>query len=328
MTFSYNTKAILLLTAPLIAGGVDPQADVLTRREYRQLAKLLAQLGLQPVDLLTNQADGFSCELKAAVDPDRLKRLLDRDFQLSQAAEHWQSTSLWVVSHLDNDYPQRMKERLSEQTPSVIYGCGDATILNSGGLAVVGSRDVDSSLIEYAEAVGRLAALAKRPVISGGARGIDQAAMRGALTAGGKSVGVLTDSLERSALNRENQKLLIDGNLVLISPYDPAAAFNIGHAMQRNKVIYSVADAALVVNSDYEKGGTWAGAIEQLDKLHLIPLYVRSDGNSSLGLDALLQKGAIPWPNPSTADDLLDLLQHSSNANKSSHIEQLSLLEI
>src|SRR5260370_3099961 len=47
--------------------------------------------------------------------------------------------------------------------------------------------------------------------------------------------------------------------------------------MRRNKLIYALADAALVVNSDYEKGGTWAGAVEQLEKLHLVPMYVRTD---------------------------------------------------
>jgi len=80
--------------------------------------------------------------------------------------------------------------------------------------------------------------------------------------------------------------------------------------MQRNKVVYSLADAALVVNSDHEKGGTWAGAVEQLDKLHLVPLYVRAD-EGSLGLNALRRKGAVPWPNPSTAEDLLEVLSHT-----------------
>jgi predicted Rossmann fold nucleotide-binding protein DprA/Smf involved in DNA uptake len=41
--------------------------------------------------------------------------------------------------------------------------------------------------------------------------------------------------------------------------------------MQRNKLIYSLADAALVVGSGLNKGGTWAGAVEQLDKLRLLP---------------------------------------------------------
>lgn len=102
--------------------------------------------------------------------------------------------------------------------------------------------------------------------------------------------------------NREQRNLLLDGQLVLISPYDPSAGFNVGNAMQRNKLIYALSDTSLVVSSDLDKGGTWAGAIEQLDKLRFVPVYVRSTGGSSPGLDALRSKGALPWPNPQDAD--------------------------
>jgi predicted Rossmann fold nucleotide-binding protein DprA/Smf involved in DNA uptake len=150
--------------------------------------------------------------------------------------------------------------------------------------------------------VGRLAVQSRKTIVSGGAKGIDQAAMRGALEAGGKVSGVLADSLEKTTMNREHRNLLLDGQLVLISPYDPSAGFNVGNAMQRNKLIYALADASLIVSSDLNKGGTWAGAIEQLDKLKFVPVYVRSTGGSSPGLDALRSKGALPWPNPQDAD--------------------------
>ena len=48
--------------------------------------------------------------------------------------------------------------------------------------------------------------------------------------------------------------------------------------MRRNKLIYALADAALVVNADYNKGDTWTGAAEQLDKLKLVPIYARANG--------------------------------------------------
>jgi predicted Rossmann fold nucleotide-binding protein DprA/Smf involved in DNA uptake len=161
---------------------------------------------------------------------------------------------------------------------------------------------VDESLIDYTMTVGKLAARAHRTLVSGGAKGIDQAAMRGALEAGGKVCGILADSLEKTTMNRENRNVLLDGQLVLISPYDPGAGFNVGNAMQRNKLIYALADASLVVSSDLNKGGTWTGAVEQLDKLKFVPVYVRSTGESSVGLDALRDRGAIPWPNPQDAD--------------------------
>ncbi len=126
--------------------------------------------------------------------------------------------------------------------------------------------------------------------------------MSGALDAAGRVVGVLSDSLERMALRREHRSPLMDGQLVLLSPYDPAAGFNVGNAMQRNKLIYALADAALVVNSDYEKGGTWAGAgagaVEQLRKLHFVPVYVRSSAGESKGLTAFQRNGAHTWPDP------------------------------
>jgi DNA processing protein len=72
--------------------------------------------------------------------------------------------------------------------------------------------------------------------------------------------------------------------------------------MRRNKLIYALADAALVVNSDFEKGGTWAGATEQLDRLRMVPVYVRSTGANSPGIDALRRKGASDWPEPRDAE--------------------------
>jgi DNA processing protein len=305
---SPDAQATLLLTAPLIAGRGEPSAELLTPGEYKRLARFLHERQRQPADLLTSAGNTLLAECAHLVDTERAQRLLERGFLLSQALERWQTRGIWVVSHTDAAYPQRLKTRLNEDAPPLLYGCGDPALLDSGGLAVVGSRDVDDDLVEYTEGIGRLAAEAHCTLVSGGARGIDQAAMRGALQAEGKVAGVLADSLERAALHREHRNLLMDQRLVLVSPYDPAAGFHVGQAMQRNKFIYALADAALVVSSDFEKGGTWAGAIEQLGKRQLVPVYVRSRGTLGKGLKALRERGALPWPNPETPDALTDLL--------------------
>ncbi len=299
---SPNTQAILLLTAPLIAGRGTSSSDLLSPGEYKRLARHLREIQRQPADLVLPDAADLLRACQPVIDEARLQRLLGRGFLLSQVIERWQSRAIWVVSRADAEYPRRIKSRLREDAPAVIYGCGDMALLESGGLAVVGSRHVDDSLINYTMAVGRLAARAGRTLVSGGAKGIDQAAMRGALEAGGEGSGVLADSLEKTTMNREHRNLLLNGQLVLISPYDPSAGFNVGNAMQRNKLIYALADASLVVSSDLNKGGTWTGAVEQLDKLKFVPVYVRSTGGSSPGLDALRSKGALPWPNPQDAD--------------------------
>jgi predicted Rossmann fold nucleotide-binding protein DprA/Smf involved in DNA uptake len=301
-TLSANTQAILLLTAPLIAGRGSATQGLLTPGEYKRLARHLREIQHEPADLVSPNAPEIFRACQPVIDETRLQKLLARGFLLSQVIERWQARAIWVISRADADYPRRLKARLREDAPAVLYGCGDMSLLDSGGLAVVGSRHVDDTLIDYTIAVGRLAVRAGRTLVSGGARGIDQAAMRGALEAGGKVCGVLADSLEKTTMNREHRNLLLEGQLTLISPYDPSAGFNVGNAMQRNKLIYALAVASLVVSSDLNKGGTWAGAVEQLDKLRLVPVYVRLTGESSAGLDALRKKGALPWPNPENAD--------------------------
>jgi predicted Rossmann fold nucleotide-binding protein DprA/Smf involved in DNA uptake len=242
------------------------------------------------------------------------------------ALEHWQTRGIWITSRADTDYPKRLKKHLAEDAPPVLFGCGEMGLLDTGGLAVVGSRHVDDSLVEYTENIGRLAADAGQTIVSGGARGIDQAAMRGALEACGRVVGILADSLERTAMRRENRDAFTDGRLVVISAYDPAARFHVGHAMQRNKLIYAFADTSLVVSSDFQKGGTWAGAVEQLDKLRFSSVHVRSTGEIGDGLKALEKKGARPWPNPSSPEEFLQAV-HASLAEHSRAPEQKTLLD-
>ena len=319
MELSANTQAILLLTAPLTGGrGVSSSraADPLKPLEYRRLAQFLRDAEQEPAALLEADPDKLLRASGKWLEADRLKRLLGRGALLSQAIERWQARAIWVVSRADPDYPRYLKKRLGTAAPPVLYGCGSATRLDNRGLAVVGSRNVDASLIDYTERVGRLVAEAARSIVSGGARGIDQAAMRGALEAGGHAVGVLADSLERAAVRREHRDALMDGRLVLVSPYDPAVGFRPWRAMDRNKLIYALADAALVVNSDYNKGGTWTGATEQLDKLRIVPIYVRTNGDMGRGLQALVDRGAQPWPHPGTREELEKLLDMPPEADR------------
>lgn len=303
-TLSTNSQAILLLTAPLVAGRSDASTNPLTLSEYNRVARVLREKQLHPADLIGSDANEVTQLIAPIFGRERLEALLGRGFLLSQAVERWAARAIWIVSRADASYPRRLKSRLKEDAPPILYGCGEAALLETGGLAVVGSRHVDEQLMSYTEEIGRLAASAHRTVVSGAAKGIDRAAMHGALLGGGVVVGVMADSLERAALARDNREPLMDGRLVFVSPYDPAAGFNVGHAMQRNKAIYALADAALVVTSDFEKGGTWTGAIEQLDRLRFVPVFVRNGANAGRGNSALMQRGAHAWPDPQSGAEL------------------------
>lgn len=80
--------------------------------------------------------------------------------------------------------------------------------------------------------------------------------------------------------------------------------------MQRNKIIYGLADAGLIVSSDVDKDGTWAGAIEQLDRFKNCTIYVRNDPDAPEGNRKLQERGALPWPRLDTAAELKSALSH------------------
>ncbi|HIF9142465.1 TPA: DNA-processing protein DprA [Photobacterium damselae] len=328
MSFSLspNTKAILLLTAPLIAGRNEQSADLITPHEYKRLARYLREIQRQPSDFLSNDAKELILSCGHIVDTARISRLIGRGFLLSQVVEQWRSHSIWVISRADPHYPIRLKRALREDAPAILYGCGDIRLLDTGGLAVVGPRKAEEPLLSYANNIGKLCASAQRTLISGGARGVDIAAMTGAQLAGGVVCNVMAENLEKAAINRNNREHILNHKLVLVSAYDPKARFNVGHAMQRNKLIYGLSQVALVVDATANKGGTWAGAAEQLDNLNLVPVYVRSSGPESKGLEALKTKGAIPWPNPSNAMEIAEILDKLHTVNHSTSMQMTGSL--
>ena len=307
-SLSANTQAVLLLTAPLIVGRRDAGAPApLSAGEYNRLARALRDRGREPADLLAADDALAPNDFPRGIERERIDLLLGRGFLLGQALERWRARGIWVVGRTDAGYPQRLRERLGGAAPPLLYGFGERRMLEKGGLAVVGSRNTGDAGLAFAESAGRLAAEARRSLISGGARGVDRAAMRGALDSGGRAVSVLADGLERAVMRRGDRDMLMDGRLVLVCPEDPAARFQVWRAMGRNKLIYALADAALVVSADDGKGGTWAGAVEQLEKFRRTPVYVRPVSEN--GLDELRKRGARSWPeheNPEALEDLLD----------------------
>ncbi len=321
---SDNAKAILLLTAPLIVGKKRGVERPLTPTQYNKLAGYLHEGQREPADLLGTERDEILRACQTSFDLRWIDQLLKRGFLLSQAIERWQTRGIWVVCRADAEYPPRLKTRLSSNAPPVLYGCGDASLLGNGGLAVVGSRNANDELLEHTAKIGNLAVESGCTIISGAARGVDRAAMNGALMRGGTAVGVLAEGLEKAALNHENREMLMDGQLVLISQYDPRAGWNVGNAMQRNKVIYALSDAGLIMESNNGKGGTWSGAVEQLAKLHHVPVYVhtRNEGEMSSGLKALRRKGARDWPNPETTHEFRAVFEDTSISPKKEEIAQ------
>ena len=304
---SADTEVVLLLCGRF--GGEKQEAyPPLAPREYGELAKWLKALALRPSDLLTDAGRvALASVQEARLERKRVEFLLGRGTAMALALERWARGGLWVISRADvGSFPQRLKDRLKNAAPPLLYGAGDKALLEKGGLAIIGSRDASESALSFTRGIAAQCANEGLAVVSGGARGVDAAAMQGATEAGGYCIGVLASDLLKTSVNRQNRIGLQEGRLVLVSPFYPEAGFNAGNAMGRNRYIYTLADQALVIDSALRSGGTWEGAVEDL-KHGWVPLYVRTPGEGA-GNAALVAEGALPFTlTPDSTDTLIGL---------------------
>jgi predicted Rossmann fold nucleotide-binding protein DprA/Smf involved in DNA uptake len=290
MPITPDTQAILLLTAHFSKPKTDA-VKPLAPKEWGRFAAWLKENRLTPEKIMTGELNELlrGWEDKT-VTSQRIEALMARGSALALAMEKWLRAGLWVMTRSDPEYPRRFKQRLGTDSPAVLFGCGNQKLLNGGGLAVVGSRNTSESDLAFSRELGKLAASNGYSIVSGGARGVDEAAMLGALAADGTVIGVLADKLLQHCSSAKYRKYLMNNDLVLISPFYPEAGFNVGNAMQRNKYIYCLADAGLVVHSGM-KGGTWTGAKENLKK-DWVPLWVKETQDEEAGNKAIVANGA------------------------------------
>lgn len=292
MQISEQTQAVLLLTAWLGKPTGD-QPQPLTTGEWARFALWLHGQGRAPADLLAN-GDALRGWADPKVPDARIGRLLERSAALAISLERWERAGLWVLSRSDPAYPRRLKQRLKHNAPPILYGAGNVALLEAGGVAVVGARDASDDDLAFAARLGAEVAAQAGNIVSGGARGVDESAMLGALDVEGTAVGVLAESLLRASSSKRYRSQLANGNLVLVSPFNPEAGFSPANAMARNRYIYCLADAAVVVASAAGKGGTWAGATENL-RQGWVPLWVRPHQGHAGNVE-LIRKGAGTLP--------------------------------
>lgn len=259
----------------------------LSSREYWTLTSIAP---VDELDGLTVEEIGARFGVKRDF-AERVRVLLGRGRALALAVEELEHKGFWILTADDERYPARLRERLGDAAPAMLYGVGEGTLLSTDGVGVVGSRDIGPDSAEVAAQIARFAADRGAPVISGGARGVDRKAMNAALEVDGTVVGVLADSLLRTVGEPSVRRAVASGRLCLVTPYSPSSPFSAGNAMGRNKIIYGLARGTVVVRSDLDSGGTWAGAVEAISKKYG-DVWSWLGAGAGPGNEALVQRGA------------------------------------
>ena len=254
----------LLLTSPL----GNPDRKVLTSAQLRILSgrvrtaeKDSTQRDLTQADLL---AMGYGREMA-----DRILRLLEEEELLRYYCRRGEKQNCLPLTRVTEGYPKRLRRHLGEETPGCLWCKGDLTLLWQPKVALVGSRDLLEKNRRFAHAVGRQAARQGYVLVSGNARGADQAAQNACLRAGGKVICVVADSLEEKPLRE---------NVLYISEDGFDCPFTAQRAISRNRVIHALADMTFVAQCGLQTGGTWDGTAKNL-RFGWSSVYCFADGS-------------------------------------------------
>jgi DNA processing protein len=177
--------------------------------------------------------------------------------------------------------------------PPLIYFRGEWTPADRGAVAIVGSRSCTSYGKKMAEAIARGLVRAGLTVISGLARGIDGAAHKAALDAGGRTIAVLAGGL--SEIYPPEHAELAEGIAArgaLISETPMTVAPQPGMFPARNRIISGLSRAVIVVEANIRSGAliTARHALEQGREVFAVP--GNADSAASAGCLELIRSGA------------------------------------
>jgi DNA processing protein len=193
-----------------------------------------------------------------------------------------------VLTLADDDYPQWLRQLAD--APPVLFVRGACDEADQRAVAIVGTREPSARGTRLAaELAGRLWERGFT-IVSGLARGIDTAAHRGALDAGGRTIAVLGSGI-RVIHPRENISLadeIQNGHGAVVSELHPGAPPSGPNLMARDRIISGLARAVIVVEATKASGSldTAKCAIKQKRNV----LAVRGGG---AGADELIDGGAF-----------------------------------
>jgi DNA processing protein len=211
------------------------------------------------------------------------------------AEEEWQhicDSGCGVITLADADYPERLREIFDP--PPVLWVRGDRALLSRPAIAVVGTRAPSPYGTGMAEMLSRDLAARRMVILSGMARGVDTAAHKGALQAGGRTVAVWGTGLD-VVYPKENKRLaeeiILSGGAIVSE--QPMGTFPAPQNFPlRNRIISGLSVGVLVVEAGEQSGTrvTARCALEQNRDVFAVPGNATNKG--SWGPNTLIKQGA------------------------------------
>ncbi len=200
-----------------------------------------------------------------------------------------------------------IKSKVSS-SQKILTTWGSSSLVDSleehGAVGICGGRDSGPKALELAKQIGKEIAGMGLVLVSGDARGVDDAAQFGVLSEGGRVISVLAEGLAGWKPRKHYRPLIDERNYAAVSEFASEESWAVGRAMQRNGTIVEISMAMVLVNAG-TKGGTWeAGKMCLRRKKPLFVAY--GDEVKSKGSAQLIKENGIPFR---TTEELRTLIE-------------------
>ncbi|MFH1846398.1 MAG: DNA-processing protein DprA [Candidatus Omnitrophota bacterium] len=196
-----------------------------------------------------------------------------------------------TVSFFDDDYPEALRHLYAP--PPVLFYKGEFEKEDKNAVAVIGSRKCSLYGMRMAEKIAYDLAVRGITVISGMALGIDSAAHRGALKAGGRTIAIMGSGFKHiypASSTGLAEKISKSGAVVTeyLSDMFPLK----GNFPMRNRIISGMSKAVVVVEAARKSGAMITANIALEQGKEVLAFPGRADLNAAQGTNFLIQQGA------------------------------------
>ena len=258
------------------------------RGRYNRLVKTFGSpsralhTSVSKLEAVSGISSSLARDIKEKFDAEKARQMAARVIQLG-----------WTVLFSDRqDFPASLSNISSGDIPPVLF-CEGSGAIESNAIAIVGTRHPTEEGRLFAFNLAASLAKAGITVVSGMAEGVDSAAHKGALEAGGQTIAVWGSSLD-IVYPSSNKTLAgqIKSNGLTISEYFPGTSPERAHFPERNRIISGLSEGVVVVEAGQKSGAliTAYQALSQQRELFAVP--GRPGAKMSEGSNILIKKGA------------------------------------
>ncbi len=271
----------------------------LSTGEYYRLREQLRGSSIRRVGLLIDRdiatvQQALGIQEEAAY---RICVLMSRAMQLSYAIERFAEKGIEICTVDEKAYPKQLAEKLGDKAPPMFYCCGEERLASALSVALIGSSPAAGAVKEAAKVLIRAAIDASLTLVTGGKVGFDRFVEEQVMLCGGSFVSCLAESLAEKSLRPGVSEMIASRRALLISSFHPDARYTLTHALEANKCVYALSNAAIVLSCEKGRGGAWEGACSALRNRFTERLYVWENHDLPGNME-LIARGATAFTDP------------------------------